>query len=129
MAAILQGANWVVCWEADGGSRFESFDEHGWAPARELFEERAESLAPLVPLIGPPYGDLSRQGGGSPRSRRIPVGIFNAHRIATPLLPDLFVCVGRSPGLIPILGPADSVELKIAGVRREGVACRRYTPL
>jgi len=123
---VSDSANYVVCWSDDGKLRFDYFELGDWQSARDLFEERAALLASVCPLVNPPYGDLARRGGAVPPSRRIPVGIFRAHRIETHVAPDLFVCVGRAPRMLAILGPAAEVDRRTAALREQRVECRRY---
>jgi hypothetical protein len=75
------------------------------------------------------YSELYGRGGGIPPHRRIPVGIFHAHRLEIGLAPDLFACVYIRPRVIPLLGPANAVVARLHVFRERGIECVYYTPV
>jgi hypothetical protein len=129
MAIPLEGAAYVDCWTVDRKRRFEYFDPSDWPSARSRFEDQVAQLAPGTPLGTPAYGNLYERGGGIPPHRRIPVGIFHAHRLEISRVPDLFACVYLPPRVIPLLGPTDAVEARLKPFRERGIKCVCYTPI
>ncbi len=128
MAIPLEGVSYVVCWTADRKRRFDSLDLSEWSSARLRFENQVALLASGT-LGSRSYTELSERGGGIPPHRRIPVGIFRAHRLEISLAPDLFACVYLRPRVIPLLGPANAVETRLRVFRERGFKCVCYTPV